>query len=174
MKTLNLFFLFIVLLNSINGFSQKTEPIKTDPISSDLNDIRTKFDSLRVSINPPLHFIKIDSLLFGFIHLGANASFVFAETDPIVYAVAPYYDSSSFAQNNETLISKDTLFMNNGYWGYQFVLQFMVQDRLVERIFFISGIDGRTIVVTANYPVEVHKLLYPVFIESLKTMIIEK
>jgi hypothetical protein len=174
MRAFKILIVIIIVLTGRQSLAQSKDSLFTKPLVNDLSLTRVTFDSLKVSINPPLHFTKIDSVLYGFIHLGANASLIIAETEPIVYAVAPYYTVENFARQNETLISKDTLYMHSGYWAYQFVLQFKVDDVLVERIFLIAGIDGKTIVVTANYPAKIHNLLYPVFIESLKTIIIEK
>jgi len=164
----------MIVFAAKQSFAQSKDSLSMKSMMTDLSPKRVIFDSLKVSINPPLHFTKIDSVLYGFVHLGANSSLVIAETEPVVYAMAPYYTVENFAQQNETLISKDTLYMHTGYWAYQFVLQFKVEDVLVERIFLIAGIDGKTIVIAANYPAKVHDLLYPVFIESFKTIVIEK
>lgn len=173
-KVVRLIILLLLVFVAKIGVSQTADSLRNLPITTNISPEKVFFDSLRISINPPMHFFKEDSIFSGFIHLGANASIIIAETEPIVYAVAPYYEAKNFAENNETLMSKDTLYLNNGYWAYQFVIQFIVQEVLVERILLIAGIDGRTIVVTGNYPVEVRNLLFPVFIESFKTLVIEK
>jgi hypothetical protein len=174
MKVLRFFIVLFVVFLAKPTFSQSRDTLIVSPLVTDLSPVRETFDSLKVFINPPLHFMKIDSVLTGFIHLGANASLILAETEPMVFAMAPYYTIESFATNSETLISKDTLYMNSGYFGYQFVLQFMVQDVLVERIMLIFSNDHTTIVAAANYPAKVHDVLYHVFIESFKTISVEK
>lgn len=174
MNTFKIFIVaFCVFFVNIS-IAQSKDSLKNMPIVTDLSPDRVTFDSIKVSIHPPLHFTKLDSMYYGFFHLGANASIILAETEPVVYAMAPYYDAESFAKNGETLISKDTLYMHTGYWAYQYVLQFQLKDVLVERIFLIAGIEGKTVVIVANYPAEVHDLLYSVFIDSFKTIVIEK
>jgi len=139
----------------------------------DLDSNSVYFDSLKVYINPPLHFKKVDTMITGFIHVGANASIILAKTTPILLAVAPFYDSTSFASQNETLVYKDTLTLNNNSFGFMFVLQFVHQDVEVERIMLVTGNQKESFVATATYPKSVHNLLFPVFIESFKTIKLE-
>ncbi len=177
-----LFLLPCLMTSGQNKVGVAPFPIKKD--SSDyffsdasfIKDLDTNtayFDSLGVYMNPPLYFKKVDTMITGFIHVGANASIFLAKTTPILLAVAPFYDSLSFASQNEILVKKDSLTINNGTFGFMFVLQFVYQEVEVERIMLVTGNQKESFVATATYPKAVHSLLYPVFIESFKTIKLE-
>jgi hypothetical protein len=160
------------------------DTLKTDTLSKnflgdasyikDLEETPVYFDSLNVYINPPKHFRKADTIFNGFIHVGANSSIMLSKAHPVLLAVAPFYDSLSFTQQNETLIFKDTLFLNNGKFGFLFVVEFEFRDVPMQRISLITGNKEETFVAVATYPKMVSQLLYPVFIESFKTIKIEE
>ena len=137
----------------------------------DLQDSIAYFDSLNVGIFPPKYFIKMDSLMSGFIHLGANASLVLAETNPILLGIAPYYSNSDFEKNNQELVSKDSLYLDNKALSFFFVIRFTQNNVEFERLLLITpSINKQALVAFANYPYKDRDIFYPVFYKSLKTI----
>ncbi len=175
----------VIFFSSLLGYGQNTVQVKKDSLKhsvlffdadyiKDLESEPVFFDSLNVFINPPKYFKKVDTIFNGFIHIGANASIVLAKTTPILLAVAPFYDSTSFASQKETLLFKDTLTLDNGLLGYMFVVNFIHDDVEVERILYVTGNSEYSFVATATYPKSTHSLLYPVFLASFKTIKFEE
>lgn len=179
----------VFMLNVFSSFSQSQDSllINVDSISvdsaykyqdvsyaQDLSAETQIFDSLHLSIRPPLYFMKLDSMVFGFVHLGANSSIMINEVEPIVLGIAPYYNEKSFTDIKQELVQKDTLFMNDGSWGYFFVVNFTEQNKDFQRIILITPSKSKAIVVMANYPIEIREMLHPIFIESLKTLKVER
>jgi len=182
-------FWLILVLFSFHSVAQSSDTLQVnvDSISvdsaykyqdvsyvQDLNPVIQSFDSLHISIQPPLYFMKLDSVIHGFVHLGANASIMVNEVEPIILGIAPYYTEKNFEDIHQKLIKKDTLYMNDGSWGFLMIVQFMEAETNFERIVLVTPSKNKAIVVMASYPLEIRQMLQPIFLESLKTLKVER
>lgn len=140
----------------------------------DLSESRVYFDSIKLSIIPPKHFVKQDSGFFGFYHFGAGISMALYNWNnrPYVYAGAEF-GLIDFEKQGVEMLSTDTLKLNNQTEAIMYLVAFEVQEMKVRRIVLFTGDYNCTIVVYVNYPEKIHPLIYPVLVESLKTLQLE-
>jgi len=163
-----------VMLSSIfssNANAQVERNDMVDTIASDLADQRVVVNGTNVSIIPPRHFVMADTGFSGFYHLGAGVSMAFtiSEGRPYVYA-GEEFGLLDFGNQGAELLDSAEFVLNDGSLGKYFLVGFTIKGIAIERMVLFTGDYNNTIIVMANYPAKIQKLIQGPIKESFKTI----
>lgn len=165
------FFLFIlVAFFSIDSFSQESSG------SVKLTGEYGIFKIAGIKLMPPKDF-QLSTHFEGYIHSGSGSSISVTYSDGKKLAgIASSFNGSALANNNLRLISQENIELKGNISGLFIVTQTTVvsNDTLLqpmdfERILLFFETSSGTVCINANFPANMHSLLFDVIKESLFT-----
>lgn len=167
---MKLFFLILVTFISVNSFSQESAG------SGKLTGEYGVFKIAGIKFIPPKDF-QLSTRVEGYIHPGSGSSISVTYSDGKKLAgISSSFTGTTLAKNNLRLISQENVELKGNISGLFIVTQTTVvsndtamQPMDFERIMLFFETSSGTVCINANFPANMHSLLFDVMKECLFT-----
>ncbi len=168
---MKLFFLILVTFISVNSFSQESAG------SGKLTGEYGIFKIAGIKFMPPKDFQR-SANFEGYTHPGSGSSISVTYSDGKKLAgISSSFTGTTLAKNNLRLISQEKVELKGNVSGLFIVTQTTIvsndtilQSMDFERIMLFFETSSGTVCINANFPANMHSLLFDVIKESLFTV----